>query len=108
MDDERKLTINDPVSKEEIQAFGHIEDAKIRVSMELLSLEQRRIQLLSAAKKIDEQHGRLFEQILVNRGLSPDTRVELDPRTGALKLLDTSAPTPIPEAAPIPEAPTST
>lgn len=83
---EKRLTANDPVSQETLQAFGQLEDAKIRVAMELLTIEQRKIQLLAATKKLDEQHSRLFEAILVERGLPPDTRIDIDVRTGGIKV----------------------
>jgi hypothetical protein len=99
-DESKRLTPNDPVPMDTLQAFGHIEDARVRIALEILGVEQRKVQLLAAAKKVDEQHTRLFETILVERGLSPKTRVDIDSRTGALKVLDSEPPTPPPVAEP--------
>lgn len=88
MSDEKRLTANDPVPQETLTAFGHIEDAKARVALELLAMEQRKIQLLAATKKLDDQYNRLFETLLVERGLPLDAQVDIDVRNGAIKVLN--------------------
>lgn len=91
-----RLTVNDPVPPETLKAFEQVEDAKTRVARELLTLEQRKVQLLAAAKKIDDQFDRLFESILVERGIAPNANVDIDVRTGQMKL-NTPKPDPIPQ-----------
>lgn len=88
----KKLTVNDPVPPEVIQAFDHIEKARARIAIENMALDQRKIQLLAAAKKVDEQFQKLFDSILVERGLPLDTVVEIDDKTGVLTVQ--SPPTP--------------
>ncbi len=83
---ERRLTINDPVSPETVQQLRQIQSAQADLGLELLRLEQRRIQVLAVAKKLDEQHQRVFQGILVERGLDPTTPVELDGTSGKISM----------------------
>ncbi len=85
-DTERRLTINDPVSQETVQQLRQIQSAQADLGLELLRLEQRKIQVLAVAKKLDEQHQRVFQAILVERGLEPSTPVELDGVSGKITL----------------------
>jgi len=82
-----RLTLEDPVTKEQMTQLAQLRDAKGMVAAQMLDLEQRKIQLLAAAKRIDEQNQRLFDGILVDRGLPPNTPVELDGPTGKLSLM---------------------
>lgn len=83
---EKRLTVDDPVSQETIQAFRQIQAAQADVSVELMMLEQRKIQLMAAFKKLQEQHDRTFQGVLVERGLPPNTAAELEGKTGRLIL----------------------
>lgn len=83
---ERRLTINDPVSQETVQQLRQIQSAQADLGLELLRLEQRKIQLLAVAKKLDEQHLRVFQGILVERGVEPSTPAELDGVSGKITL----------------------
>lgn len=84
----KQLTIEDPVPKDMVQRFHQIRAAQADCGLELLALEERKIQLLAANKKLREQHDRLFQGLLVERGLSPQTSVELDAETGKLILTE--------------------
>lgn len=84
--DQNRLTINDPVSKEVLQNFEELDDAHTRIALRLLQLENEKIQLLAAAKRNSEEQKRLFEKVLIERGLSPMTHASLDFDTGKLTL----------------------
>jgi len=84
----QKLTVNDPISPEILAQFNELEDSHYKVANHLLSIEQERIRLLSAAHQVDLQRQRLFEKVLMERGLAPTTQVEIDSKTGTLKLLE--------------------
>lgn len=83
-----KLTPNDPVPTEVLGQFTKLEEARDSIANRLLDLEQDKVRLLAAAHQVDEQRTRLFEKILIERGLDPRTRVGINPTTGALTLLD--------------------
>ncbi len=92
---ERRLTINDPVPGDVIQQFRQIREAQSDIGLNLLALERQKIALLAGAKKLDEQHSRMFQALLVERGVEPTTPAELDATTGKLVLMkDRSAPEP--------------
>lgn len=95
----RRLNLEDPVPQETLQAFRQIKDAQGELGLELMALEERKIQLLAANKKLREQHDRLFHAILMERGLAPQTPVEIDGKTGRIRVRSTT-----PEGTPDPTA----
>jgi hypothetical protein len=86
MSDEKQLTVENPVSREVLAEFQGIRDAQIKLAEQNLLLDREKVRILAASNKLDQQHKRLFETILVDRGLAPDTPVELDASTGKLTL----------------------
>lgn len=102
---EKRLTLEDPVSPEIIQSFRQIQEAQTNVAMEMMALEERKIQLLAGNKKLREQHERLFQAILVERGLPPVTPAELDGKTGKIVLKVPAQAPPPSEAKPTPGQP---
>lgn len=93
--EKRPLTLEDPVDPETLEQFRRLQEARQRCADNLLSLEQERIQILAAAKKIEDQKTRLFEGCLVDRGLAPTTSVEIDAKTGRIKLTEDGNPEPV-------------
>ena len=102
---EKRLTLDDPVSPEVIQNFRQIGEAQTNIAMEMVALEERKIQLLAGNKKLREQHERLFQAILVERGQHPQTPAELDGKSGKI-VLKVPAESP-PPAEPAPSGPPS-
>lgn len=92
MEEKRPLTPEDPVDTETLEQLRRLQDTRQRLAESLLTLEQEKIQLLAAAKKVDDQRNRLFETLLVDRGLSPGTEIEIDAKTGRIKLLELEKP----------------
>lgn len=83
----QKLTVNDPVTPEVLASFNQLEEARLSIASRLLQLEQTRVKLLAGAHQVDQQQQRLFEQVLVERGLSPASEVSIDSNTGVLQLV---------------------
>ena len=83
---EKQLTVNDPVSPEELQRIGALTGARYDVADRMLDLEQQKVTLLVTARQIDDEKNKLFNKILIDRGLPPGTPIELDSETGALKV----------------------
>ncbi len=81
---ENTLTPSDPVDVETLEQFRQLQEARARLADELLEVEQAKIRILHAVKRVDDQRNRLFEACLVSRGLAPDTSVEIDHRTGVI------------------------
>jgi len=93
-DEKRPLTQNDPVDTETLEQFRRLQEARQRFADNLLALEQEKIQLLAAVKKIDDQRNRLFEACCIERGIPPQTTIEVDGRTGKIEILE-GAPEPV-------------
>ncbi len=98
MSDEKKLTPSDPVDTETRKRLEELSAARYELGERLLEIEQEKVRLLVAANRVDEERSRLFEKVLMERGLPPNTPIEIEAQTGALKVL--RAPPPAAEAAP--------
>lgn len=94
----KRLTADDPVEREVLEQLRELQDSRLQIAENLLDLEQTKIQLLASAKRVDDQRGRIFQAILVSRGLSPTLSAEIDARSGKL-LLEEDPPTPQPTPA---------
>jgi chromosome segregation ATPase len=81
---ERPLTPEDPVGAAVLEQLQHLQDARLEMGDRLLTLEQDRIQILGAVRKIDDQRNRLFESCLIDRGLPPTARAQIDGKTGKI------------------------
>jgi len=90
---EKKLTVNDPVDAETLLRIGELTGARYDVGERMLDLEQAKVSLLVTAKQIDDEKARLFNKILLERGLPPNTPVELNSDTGAIVVHQRPAPT---------------
>jgi len=93
------LTLSDPVQPDVLAKFSDLDSARYELGFRLLELEQERVRVLAAAHQVDQQRQRLFEQVLIERGLQPGTPVSINDKTGELKLLDRKAETALEEPA---------
>lgn len=83
--EKRRLTLDDPVPADQIKSFEELATSRAQVADNLLRLEQDKIFLLATARRIDDQHKRLFQALLTERGIAPGTPCEVDGKTGKLK-----------------------
>lgn len=86
-DESRQLTLADPVDPETLAKLSEVENAKLQVGAQLLELEQDRVRLLAAAHRLEEQRMRVYEKILIDRGVTGHEPVEIDAETGAINLM---------------------
>lgn len=100
-----RLSLEDPVAPEVLGKLRALQEARMDVGDRHLTLQQEQVRLLAAARRIDEEKQRVFEALLMERGLPPDTVVEIDAGTGKVKVLQEGQP-PIPKP-PTPEQPTA-
>jgi exonuclease VII large subunit len=84
---EKKLSIDDPVAAEDLAKFSELQNARMQVAERVLDLEQEKIRTLRAASNIDTERQRLFEKVLLDRGLPPTAPVEIDAKTGKISLV---------------------
>jgi len=91
----KQLTLNDPIDPVTLKRFDELQTLRVQLADKYLDLEQEKIRVMRAASNLDVERQRLFEAVLVARGLSPTHPVEIDAKTGTIKLL---APLSAPEA----------
>lgn len=80
-----KLSIADPVDAETLRKFQQLQASRLQVAENLLNIEQDKIRLIRAASNIEAERQRLFEGVLLARGLPLNYPVEIDAKTGAMK-----------------------
>jgi len=82
------LTPSDPVQPEVLAKFSELDGARLELGFRLLELEQERVRILAAAHQVDQQRHRLFEQVLIERGLQPGTPLSINDKTGEITILE--------------------
>lgn len=84
---ETKKTIKDPVSPEELRQLAEVQARRFELADALLDLEQEKVKLLVQARQLDELKAKTFSKIMTDRGLPPNAPVEIDAKTGEIKLV---------------------
>ena len=79
-----EATQGTPVSKEVLQELKQLQQNRQSIGEHLLDLEVERVRLLAAVQRLDSEKIRIFEGILMERGLPPNAVVEIDAETGLL------------------------
>lgn len=104
-----RLTVNDPVSPEDLKHLAELQGRRYEIADALLDLEQEKVSLLVQARTIDTQRTDLFTKIVTVRGFPAGFPVEIDAKSGCVKPLAPQGPNGAVEKAPIDvpgEAPT--
>jgi hypothetical protein len=83
----KRLSVNDPIDQETLGKFGELETARMRLGMQLLDVEDERVKILVSSRRVDEEKQKLFEKVLMERGLPPTTPVEIEASTGLIKVV---------------------
>lgn len=91
----QKLTPEDPIDADSLKRLEELQTLRLQLAERVLDLEQEKIRTLRAASNVDAERQRLFESVLISRGLPPSHPVTIDAKTGTLTLL-----APVPEPAP--------
>jgi hypothetical protein len=98
-DQTKKLSPSDPVTQEDREKLNKLAEAQYDIALQVYELEQRKVQLLVAGRQVDGERSKLFEKILMDRGLPPNVAVEIDATSGLIKILRSGQP-PAPMAQP--------
>jgi hypothetical protein len=91
-----KVTPNDPVDELTRKKLDELGNVRLDIADRLLDMEMERIRLLVSVQRLDEERIKIFDKILMDRGLPPGTPVEVEAQTGALKILRPAKPEPKP------------
>lgn len=86
-EEKKRLTPEDPVDEETRARFTSLQDARLRTGDRLLDLELEKVKLIRSASVIDNERQKLFEKVLIERGLSPNQPVTIDSATGQIKVI---------------------
>jgi len=84
----KRLTVEDPVTPEQLEQLEQLQTAWTGLAEENARLDQRKIQILAALKRLGDEQTRLFETIQVERGLSPRAKISIDPKSRQIEVLD--------------------
>lgn len=71
-------TVNDPVEPAVVQKLEQLEASRYKLASRLLMIEEDKVRLLRASTALATEHGKIYEQILLERGLDPLSRVTVD------------------------------
>lgn len=83
---QRQLTLDDPVEPANMEKFSRIRQTREQISNRMVQMELEKVRLLRAYSGLDTEEHRLFEEILLARGLSPTTPVEIIADTGKIRI----------------------
>jgi hypothetical protein len=84
----KRLTVEDPVTPEQVEQLEQLQTAWTGLAEENARLDQRKIQILAALKRLGDEQSRLFELIQIERGLSPQAKISIDPKSLLIEVLD--------------------
>lgn len=84
MSETKKLSIEDPIDSATLGKFQQLMLNRQQAADRLLDLENEKIRTLRIAATIEQERQKLFESVLVSRGLPPNFPVEVDAATGKI------------------------
>jgi len=85
-ENQKRLTINDPVAPTILSKLENLDRVRMELAGQLLDLEQQKVSILAAAHQIDQQRSKLFDNVLLERGIDPKTLVQVDSKTGGISV----------------------
>jgi hypothetical protein len=82
-----KLTPTDPVDEETMKKLSELHEARLKIADRVLDLEAEKIRLMVAVRQVDMEKNRIFEKVLVDRGLPPGFPINIEGSSGKIQLL---------------------
>jgi hypothetical protein len=95
---EKTLTPADPVPPEVLKKLSELVKVRAQLAERNLQLDSEKVHIQRLTGQVEAQKTKMFEGILMERGLSPSLPVEIDSSTGMLIIKDP----PVAEAEPEP------
>ncbi len=83
----QRATLEDPVGQDVLAKLGELEQTEMSAAMQLMTIEQEKVKLLAVGRRVDDERRRIFEKLLMERGLSPNTPATIDSTTGRITLV---------------------
>ncbi len=88
-----------PVDPEVLQRLTDMQNRRMQLAERFLDHHLGSVQCLREAASIDASRGTIFQAILAERGLRSDTPIEIDAKTGVVRVMEGGEVAP-PEGAP--------
>lgn len=85
-DKDTKLTLDDPVDPSVLEKLDQLDLTWSALAHKNAILDRDKIQIMASMKRVEEERVRVFEALLIERGLSPNTLVNIDPATRLIKV----------------------
>jgi len=82
----KRLTLQDPVGKDVLDKLAELEMSDAQSALNLMDLVQEKVHLVAVGRRIREEKNKIFQKILMERGLPPVASVTIDKDTGRLTL----------------------
>jgi len=76
----------EPVGPEDLAALRELEAVRINLAVRLLGLEQEKVRVLAADRRVQGEQDGLIRRIASERGLG-NALVEINPKTGAVEVM---------------------
>ena len=93
-----------PISDDELASLHELGAAEQNMREQLYELEMAKIPILAAGDRIRKAQGAVYRRIATARGLAPDTLLNVNMKTGEVRLVEESAlSTPSPDLVETPE-----
>jgi len=89
---QKRLTLEDPVDPEVLTHLEVLHNHWMDLAERNARLDQEKIQILAALKRLDDEKQKVFEAVQVERGISPTKMVSIDPKTRCVKILNPDQP----------------
>ncbi len=98
-----KKTVRDPVDRATLDRLTDLHANRAQIAEQMLDIEQEKVRLMIVVRRLDDERNQIFARVLTERGLAPNTPIDLDPRTGQIELLRPEPPQPEVAVDPTPE-----
>jgi molybdate-binding protein len=79
------LTVSDPVDQDTLERFAQLDYSASQIGRRFVDMEMERVRLVRSCASIEQERTKLFEKVLLDRGLAPNTVVHINPQTGEIK-----------------------
>lgn len=101
----KRLTLEDPVGKDVLDKLADLEQTEVNACLQLMAIEQEKVKLLAVGRRVYDERSKIFEKLLMERGLAPNAPATIDSTTGKLTLVrPPTIPQPPPPGPPPPGA----
>jgi hypothetical protein len=82
----KQLSLEDPVDPGTMAQLSRIHQSQAQIAERLARMELEKVRLMRAFSGMDTEQQKIFDDLLISRGLPPNLPVEITAGTGKIKL----------------------